>query len=465
MTSEVSRHDVPDRQPDRQEGVGAFDSSGAARREPSDLALVQARAAATSFLRMRPLVVVPTALVQCAFIHLSGAPDGQARVLFVGLGATACAFVAESFHLARRQVSMRWLRSSLALTLASLAGGCAASGGAESPLLPLLFAPLVTAFAALGRSRYTFALAGSAAALLASFAWLSGRLPFAPLPRPVVGPMALVATAAGLFLSWIAVSAFAAAYARTAEALDRLRVLGAAEARERAHRVEAMGAIVAHELKNPLTAIKGLLQVAAETPASARDAKRMAIVLGEVERIETTLGDYLAFSRPLPALRAEQVALERLVDDVAATLEGRAAFAGVQLVRDVAPASIEGDPRRLREAVLNLAANAIEAMPRGGTLRLGVRADEAGGAVVTVADDGPGLPEGALERPFRSDKEGGSGLGLLVVQRAARSHGGRLVAARAPGGGALLTLTLPASPPPREELPQIDLDRNAERRA
>ena len=431
--------------------------------EQSDLALVQARAAATSFLRLRPVVVVPTALVQCALMHLSELPNAQERALLFGLGTTAGAFVAEALYLRRRQVSMRWLRTSLGLTLTSLAGGCAMSGGAESPLLSLLFAPMVTAFAAFGRSRFALALAGATAALLASFAWLPARLPFPPLPRPVIGPMALVATSAGLFLSWIAVSGFAAAYARTAEALDRLRAVSTEEARERAHRVEAMGAIVAHELKNPLTAIKGLIQISAENATDARGAKRMAIALGEVERIESTLGDYLAFSRPMPALRAEKVALDRLLDDVVATLEGRAAHAGVQLVRDGAPVSSEGDPRRLREAVLNLAANAIEATPRGGTLRLDVRPGEDEGAVITVADDGPGLPKGALDRPFRSDKEGGSGLGLLVVQRAAKAHGGRLAATRAPGGGALLTLTLPASPPLPKNVPGLDGDRGQQK--
>lgn len=414
-----------------------------------DLLAVQVRLAARRFLRVRPWIVLPAALANGVLLARSGAPAAQLAVLGPGLGLTLVAFAVESVALGRRELSARWLRVSLGATLVALALGCAVSGGASSPIVPLLFAPLITAFAAFGRSTESRVALGFTVLALLALALGGAALPFARPPEPAARWMTVASTVASMALLLIAVAGLADAYRRTAIALDRLRAHAIEEALDRARRVESIGAVVAHEVKNPLTAIKGLIQLASRTPGSERDARRFEVVLAEVDRVEATLREYLSFARPLQELRVERVDLRRLLDDLAVALEGRAAAAAVTIAVE-GEAAVEGDPRRLREAILNLASNAVEAMRgRGGRLALGCR-PVADGARVVVADTGPGMA--AEPPPFTTDKESGTGLGLAIARRAVVQHGGTL-AIDSSAGGTTITVTLPARPgAPLEEM-------------
>jgi signal transduction histidine kinase len=435
--AEITAPSPGDRSEDRQGGVGIPDRS-------ADLVAVQVRAAATAFLRARPLVVAPAAAAGLALLVGSGAPAAQVRAVGAGLALAAIAFSVESLALRSRQVSPRWLRASLGLTALGLAVGIAASGGLASPQLPLLFAPIATAFAAFGRGRESaIAVVGTLATLVA-LGVAGSALPFARPPEPAASWMTLVATSAALLLIALAVIGFADAYRRTAASLDRLRAHTVEEALDRARRVEALGAVVAHEVKNPLSAIKGLLQLSARDAAGERAERRFAVALAEVDRIERTLNDVLAFASPLTEPSLAPVELGELVSDLALALEGRASASRV-VIEHAGAASIEGDARRLREALLNLAVNAIEAMPAGGRLRMEVEPRSGGGARVTIADTGDGLLDPEAER-FDTTKEGGTGLGLAIARRAVGQHGGTLRVRAEPGRGTTLEIDLPARP-------------------
>jgi signal transduction histidine kinase len=235
----------------------------------------------------------------------------------------------------------------------------------------------------------------------------------------------------------------------------RERMIEAAQQRVRS--LEQVGSKVAHELKNPLAAIKSLLQLeakpftdaASSDPLSAvdfqRSRRRLEVMASEVVRMEAILRDYLSFSRPLEDLRVGSVDLAAVADTVVLLLEGRTAAADVRLTRSGEPIVMAGDARRLEEALLNIATNAVEATPAGGsvTIRTEQRACE---AVIVVADTGRGMTPLILEKvgtPFFTTRKDGTGLGVVLARAVLAQHGGRLEYESRPGEGTTVTLTLP----------------------
>jgi signal transduction histidine kinase len=165
----------------------------------------------------------------------------------------------------------------------------------------------------------------------------------------------------------------------------------------------------------------------------------------EVARMEAVLRDYLSFSRPLEDLRVGAVDLRELAESVVVLLEGRAAAGGVRIERAGESVRMGGDPRRLEEALLNIATNAIEATPTGG--RVTIRTERRdGGAAIVVEDTGKGMSASVLEKvgtPFFTTRREGTGLGVVLARAALAQHGGRLDYASRPGEGTTVTLTLP----------------------
>ena len=241
-------------------------------------------------------------------------------------------------------------------------------------------------------------------------------------------------------LTYVGVTAVVAAHARAAAVLDRLRVATAAAASARDEATEAIGARVAHELKNPLAAVKAMVQLLAEDRDGERRPQRAAVALAEIDRMDATVRDYLAMTRPLAALAPAPIALGEIAAEVAA-LVATQADRGEIAVTCAGGATIVGDGQRLREAILNLVGNALAVTPRRGRIAITVAATADGGARVDVRDTGPGVSATAALRP------GGSGLGLALTRVAVELHGGALTIAAAPGGGTLATIALPARPP------------------
>jgi len=408
----------------------------------------QVRAVGTDFLRARPWVVAPVAAVNLVCLVRAGAPAEQLRLLGPGIAVLLGFFVYEAVRFRREVVREGQLRRSLGLTAGALLLACAASGGPRSPMVPLLLAPVGVAFAAFGRGRGNTGLLLAVLLGLAGLALVPAGTPFPAIAGPQAAVMTVASAAGSLVLLWIGVTGLTTAYARSGEALVRTRDATLAAMTDRMRGAESLGARVAHEIRNPLTAIKGLVQLLARGEHEERDRRRLEVVLAEVGRVEETLAAYLSFARPLAELRPEPVALAGLLGELAALLEARAEAGGVRVVVRAEEVEVLGDRRRLQEALLNLASNALEATAPGGTLTL--TATRAGqGARLTVVDDGRGMTPEQLARlgtPFVSGRPGGTGLGVTLARAVVLQHGGAMRHTSAPDQGTRVTLTLPGEP-------------------
>lgn len=221
---------------------------------------------------------------------------------------------------------------------------------------------------------------------------------------------------------------------------------------QRAEQMMALGQVaagVAHELRNPLTAVKGLIQVnLRRATARGLPAGDLAVVEHEIRRMERTLQTFLDFARP-PQPDRRRLALSEVVGRVLAVVKGRAKKQRVdlRLLQPDTPVRVEADQDQLQQLLLNLVLNALDALPGGGTVEIDLRPPRDGHVELYVRDTGPGIAPHILPKVFEtfiSSKETGVGLGLPVSRRIAEEHGGSLSAYNLPGGGACFLLRLPA---------------------
>ena len=184
------------------------------------------------------------------------------------------------------------------------------------------------------------------------------------------------------------------------------------EARRQAMLAERLAAVgelaagVAHELRNPLTSVKLLIQTAAQRqPDTALGGKQLQVVQQEVARMESTIQGLLDFARP-PDLRRVAHDLRTTMRRALNLVEGRAKQQGVAIVEKVpnTPVIVDGDPEQLHQIFVNLLLNGIEAMPQGGSLTVGVETDDIVRRVcrVSVSDSGDGIPQPILDRIFET---------------------------------------------------------------
>jgi signal transduction histidine kinase len=430
----------------------ADETSGSRRRttdEPTSrvaaIRSLQIRAVGASFLRARPLVVAPVAIINAILMSLSDATASHRAALGGAFGIAIVLFLVERWWVQRHHVTERWLAISLLLTVVLLLIGCALSGGLASPMVPLVLAPIVIAAAGFGRSWATVAISAVAFVLVGALAFVPPDLPFEPIPDPWRRAMLVTSFGGLIALCYAGVAGLVGAYVRTSEMLERMRVATLEEAAGRMRATEQVGAKLAHELKNPLAAIKALLQILRDR-VDDKGTKRLDVALSEVDRMDGIVRDYLSFARPLADLELAPVDLRRLADDVVSVLVDRAQLAKVTLLASGPSLSITGDSRRLREALFNLADNAIAATPAGGTVEL-IVATAKRGARISVEDTGSGMPPELHDAPaFTTTRPDGTGLGLTIARGAITQHGGELTFSARPGGGTIASVLLPLEP-------------------
>jgi len=235
---------------------------------------------------------------------------------------------------------------------------------------------------------------------------------------------------------------------RVSASLDEER--SALEGRH-ARSLEELSASIAHEIRTPITAAKSLVQQMEEDPRAAENVEYARVALAELERVERSVSHLLRFAREEETELAP-LRLADVVDSALASLSERAARSGIELARELdGPGELTGDPEKLRRVVINLVANAIEALEGAKTpsprVEVAVGEDLAGSCVwLRVRDNGPGIDAGLRERlfgPFASAKPGGTGLGLAITRKLVEAHGGAIEASSPPGRGAEFLVVLP----------------------
>lgn len=203
-----------------------------------------------------------------------------------------------------------------------------------------------------------------------------------------------------------------------------------------------VAATIAHEIKNPLSAIKTIAQLMREDETvTANYTQDLEFIVSEVNRLDQSVRQLLGFSRPASPLD-EEVPLSELVESTAAALARQAQPLGIQFNTRIQPGVIlrQGNRELVQQIVLNLLLNAMQASPSGTTVEITVDATPR----LTIQDQGPGIPAELRERvfePFFTTRQKGTGLGLAIVRKNARLLGGDVTLQSAPEGGTLATVT------------------------
>ncbi len=234
---------------------------------------------------------------------------------------------------------------------------------------------------------------------------------------------------------------------------ERRRLESEMARRERLASLGDVAAAFAHEVRNPLNAISmGLQRLRAEFAPEPRDqyTRFVELMQSEVRRLNTIVEQFIGLARPLP-LKPVTIMVSELLEDVQALVEAEARGAGVSV--RVEPtrtsATVIADRDHLRQVLLNLVLNAAQAMRgRGGSVTLAATTTR-DGAVITVADTGPGIAADVLPRifdPYFTTRPDGLGLGLTISRRIVEAHGGALGVDSRPGR-TVFTMTLPRGAP------------------
>ena len=216
---------------------------------------------------------------------------------------------------------------------------------------------------------------------------------------------------------------------------------------EHARSMETLSASIAHEIRNPITAAKSLVQQMEEDPTAVENVEYARVALEELHRVER-------FARE-EEMGARDMRMADVIDSALETFRDRIARGGIQLVRrQDGEGALRGDAEQLRRVIINLIGNAIDALDESRTpdpcIEVAMGENLAGTEVwVRVKDNGPGIDREALEKmfsPFYTSKANGTGLGLAISKKLIDAHHGRLEAGSRPGAGAEFLMTLPKLP-------------------
>ncbi|MFC5528785.1 ATP-binding protein [Cohnella yongneupensis] len=209
-----------------------------------------------------------------------------------------------------------------------------------------------------------------------------------------------------------------------------------------------LAAGVAHEIRNPLTALKGFTQLLHKSADRNRNYYEM--MLTELERINYIVGEFVLLSKPNQWQRLVPCDMSRMLGDIVPIMQSQAIITNVtiQVEDDGQLPNVMCDVNQIKQVLINLMKNAIEAMPGGGMLDVRAREDNSGHVVIEVQDQGVGIPEEVIARlgePFYTTKQSGTGLGLTVCFKIIQAHGGMLTLSSKPNEGTLAVVTLPVA--------------------
>jgi two-component system sensor histidine kinase HydH len=234
--------------------------------------------------------------------------------------------------------------------------------------------------------------------------------------------------------------------------LTEVRALRREVARsQRLASVGRLAAGVAHEIRNPLSSIKGFATYFKERyPDRPQDQQTSTIMIQEVDRLNRVVGQLLEFARPVP-VKPKPVSLQKLLDDSVTLVAERAADKGIsiQTQNNARVDEVRIDPDRTNQVLLNLYLNAIDAMEKGGELNVEISANGQGGdVVILVSDTGHGIRQEDLSKifePYFTTKSTGTGLGLAIAHNTIEAMGGKITVESDRQAGTTFTVTLPDS--------------------
>jgi signal transduction histidine kinase len=345
------------------------------------------------------------------------------------------------------------LLAGMLLYLASVAN----TGGVASPLvvmgIPMLFgASLIPVRHEVRLVLFGGFVAAFVAMLLASGA-ASGDLARVPTQELHIAPSVylLLSIAAGII---VVVGVYhmgknvSLLYERVALELASRREELCDESEDRTRAMEGIAARLAHEVKNPLAAIKGLSTHMARNATDPKVAERLSIVASEADRLKDIVDGFLSFSRGLDEMQVGPMRPFELARELSVLLEVRAAEASVALeVTGSTTLELNADRRKLRQVLLNLVLNALQASPEGKKVTVHVATSGCGwGATIQVIDRGAGMSSEVVERirrPYYTTREGGTGLGVVMARALVEQHGGELRYESAVGKGTTVSIDLP----------------------
>jgi two-component system sensor histidine kinase HydH len=236
--------------------------------------------------------------------------------------------------------------------------------------------------------------------------------------------------------------------------LTEIRQLKAEVARsQRLASIGSLAAGVAHEIRNPLSSIKGFATYfKGRLRGNPEDSKTADIMIQEVERLNRVIRQLLDLSRPME-IQKKPIRLEPLIEHTVRLVDVHARKKGITVKTEVSPEvpAVFADPDRIKQVLLNLCLNAIEAMQAGGDLTLSLRHHNEKMVRMVVSDTGEGIPGDDLENifdPYYTTKSSGTGLGLAIVHRIIEAHGGEIRVKSEAGRGTTFTILLPVSDEP-----------------
>lgn len=227
------------------------------------------------------------------------------------------------------------------------------------------------------------------------------------------------------------------------------------EQRRHLEKLSAVGLLaagLAHEIRNPLTSIRGFIQISA---AEAPEVKKWeSVILPEIDRINDLLKQFLHLSESRP-VRHTLFNLDRLIDDVLQLLNPRAILMGHELVArpPASPVIVEADTEQLKQVLINLVQNGLESLKSKGMVSVSWK-ETGDRVVVRIRDSGSGIPPEHMSRifdPFFSTKGDGTGMGLSICHRIISEHGGQIHVTSQPGCGTTFNIHMPLRQPVREE--------------
>jgi signal transduction histidine kinase len=399
-------------------------------------------------------VVVLTSLLVSAIIIQLSSPDAPSNLPFYYLILGAYVFSAVFFALyagGRRLVAQAYLQVVFDLLL--ITAFVYLSGGLGSSMYFLYLFPIIAASLVVsGRAGF---LAAALSAIL--FGVLADGLYFGFIPgfrpehavRPPLGSMLVT-----MFVAWGVFFVIAALMSRLTGSLRRTReALRAAEkellVRERLAEAGRVSASLAHEIRNPLAAISGSVQVLKkELVLSPEQGELMGIVLKESERVSQSLEQFLDFALPAKQVFSP-INLRDLMDETVKILKAGGELNGrVELLGNFREANVPyvGNAGQFKQVFWNLIKNALKAMPDGGRLTLDFPEPRRKEVRIVVADTGRGLSEEDREHlfePFYSGFGNGRGLGLSIVRKIVDDYDGRIDVRSEASKGTEVTITLP----------------------